>query len=59
MDYVATREDIADLKACIAESDSRRSKWLIGILVTVVLALISAGIVVTVAILRLPAPAGP
>ncbi len=54
LETVATREDIADLKTMIAEKDSARSKWLIGIVATVVLGLIAACITVTVAMLQIP-----
>ena len=58
MEFVATREDISDLKVLIAEKDSTRSKWLIGVMVTVVLAVVSASVVLTVALLRIPSAVG-
>ena len=51
--HLARREDIAELKVLIANTDSSRSKWLIGIMVAVVLALVSASILVTVSILKI------
>ena len=54
MMYVATGKDISDLKVLIAEKDSDRSKWLIGMMITVLLGMISASVFVTVAMLRIP-----
>ncbi|MCY4005766.1 MAG: hypothetical protein OXE84_02915 [Rhodobacteraceae bacterium] len=53
LESVAKREDIADLKTVIAEKDSARSKWLIGIMMTVVLAFVAGSITITVAMLKL------
>ena len=53
--HLAKREDISEIKTLIADTDAKRSKWLIGIMVAVVIALVSASIVVTVSMLKLPA----
>ena len=69
LQYVATRDDISELKVLVAneisdikviisQTDSSRSKWMIGVMMTVVLALVSASILITTAILRLPSAAG-
>ncbi len=53
LESVAKREGIADLKTVIAEKDSARSKWLTGIMVTVVVAFVAGSITITVAMLKL------
>jgi len=53
LESVAKREDISDLKTLIAEKDSARSKWLLGIMVAVVLAFVAGSITVTVTMLKL------
>lgn len=52
LETVATREDIANLGKTIAEKDSERSKWLIGVVVTVVLGLIAACATVIVSMIK-------
>ena len=50
--HVATREDIADLKTIIAEKETTSTRWLIGIIVSAVVALLAAMAAVAAALIR-------
>ena len=53
MEYMATREDVSEVKVLIERKESTMTRWLLGILATAVISLVAAVIGMVVALVRI------
>ena len=51
--HLATKEDISDIKALIARKEATHLRWLLGVLITATISLITAAVSVLVVLVRM------